>query len=227
MPEFVHFPSTIWSVVKSAGTGDRGAMESLYRKYQPAVVRFAQAEGISHADAEDVSQEVFQAICDRKFLKKVDPSKGKFRSLVLAVTKNLVLLHKRDRAALKRGGGSKVLSVEELESQGFDVNAPVLRDERFDSFWVQGLLAQAMEFLKRECAEKGTPFYKAMALTVAGETYSEIADKLNAGVSQIKSYIHQARGKLKRYVGQLVKEYAGPGKEYRDELKYLLRFIRE
>jgi RNA polymerase sigma factor (sigma-70 family) len=220
----VQFPSTVWHVIKSAGGGDRGALEDIFRKYQPAVVRFAQAEGCTLSDAEDVAQEVFQAICDQSFLKRVDPSKGKFRSLVLAITKNLVLLQKRDRAALKRGGGSKILSVEELRAQGFDVTGA--RDERFDNFWVQGLLARAMDLLKRECQEKGTPFYRAMALHVSGEQYSEISDKLNAQASQVKSYIHQARGKLKRYVAQLIKEYSGSDQEYRAELRYLLKYLK-
>jgi predicted transcriptional regulator len=65
-----------------------------------------------------------------------------------------------------------------------------------------------------------------MALFSAGESHAELADKLGATVSQIKSYLHQARGKLKRTVAELIKEYSGSSAEYRQELRYLLKFLR-
>lgn len=220
----MHFPSTIWTQIKSAGSGDRRALEDLFRKYQPAVVTFARSEGLSAPDAEDVAQEVFQAICDAKFLRKVDPAKGKFRSLVLAVTRNLILMQKRELAAQKRGGNARLVSVEELHGQGFEVED--LKDERFDNFWVQTLVARGMELLKQECAERGTPFYKAMVLFVSGEPYTDVAEKLDVSAAQVKSYIHQARSKLKRFVGGLIKEYSASNDDYRRELKYLLKFLR-
>lgn len=217
-------------MIRGARTGDASAIERIFREYHPAVVRFIRSEGYPEADAEDIGQEVFRAVCSKKFLEKVDASKGRFRSLVLAVTRNMIRLDRRRRATLKRGGDRAVVSLEEAGLKGLEPEVPDvppdLRDEKFDTFWVQSLLAGAMKSLRKECEEKGNRFYEALSMYVNGRSYAGIAAALGAEVPQVKSWIHQARSKLKRLVERRIMDYAGSLDEYEREVQYLLRYLR-
>jgi RNA polymerase sigma-70 factor (ECF subfamily) len=221
----------MWTTIQHAKTGDRAALSKIFTGYNPAVVRFIQSEGFTESDADDIAQEVFSVICKEDFLAKVDPTKGRFRSLVLAVTKNLVLLEKRRRATLKRGAGKTVVSVEQVRDQGFDFDIADtqqrdLRDEKFDTYWVQSLVARAMKMLKDECDTKKTPFFRALELFIAGKPYDQVAKELGAEEDQVRSYIHQARTKLKKHVEKLVMEYSSSVDEYEKELDYLWKLTR-
>lgn len=231
MPEFTRFPSTMWTNIYNARSGDRRALSGIFTGYLAAVVRFIQSEGFSEADADDIAQEVFSAICNESFLSKVDPGKGRFRSLVLAVTKNMVLLEKRKRGTLKRGAGRTVLSVEAIRDQGVefdiaDTQQRDLRDEKFDAYWVQSLVTRAMKTLQEECASKQAPFYDALELFVSGKSYDQVAQSLGAKEDKVRSYIHQARTKLKKLVERLIRDYAVSVDEYEKELEYLWKLTR-
>lgn len=231
MPEFSRFPSTMWTTIQSAKTGDRGALGRIFTGYHPAIVRFIQSEGFSEADADDIAQEVFSAICNETFLAKVDASKGRFRSLVLAVTKNMVLLEKRRRGTLKRGAGKTVVSVEAARDKGLDFDIADtqqrdLRDEKFDTYWIQSLVARAMKLLKEECELKKNPFYEALELYISGKGYEEVAKAMRAQEDQVRSYIHQARTKLKKHVERLVMDYSSSLDEFEKELDYLWKLTR-
>jgi RNA polymerase sigma factor (sigma-70 family) len=226
------FPSTLWTTIRSAQTGDPAALSRIFRSYQPAVVRFVQSEGFKESDADDVAQEVFSVVCSEPFLAKVDASKGRFRSLILAVTKNMVLLEKRRRSTLKRGAGKSVVSVDEARDRGIEFDIPDtqsrdLRDEKFDTYWVQSLVTQAMKLLKEECDQKQSRFYDALEGFVAGRSYEEVGRSMGLSEDQIRSFIHQARRKLKRIVERLVMEYAVSSDEYQKELDYLWKLLRK
>ncbi len=231
MAEFSRFPSTMWSTIHHAKTGDRAALNRIFTGYHPAVVRFIQSEGFGESDAEDIAQEVFTIICKEEFMVKVDATKGRFRSLVLAVTKNLVLLEKRKRATLKRGSGKTTVSVEQVRDQGVefdiaDTQQRDLRDEKFDTYWVQSLVARAMKMLQDECDIKKTPFYQCLELFIAGKGYDEVAKAIGSQEDQVRSYIHQARTKLKKNVEKMIHEYSASMDEYEKELDYLWKLTR-
>jgi RNA polymerase sigma-70 factor (ECF subfamily) len=221
----------MWTNIYNAKTGDRAALSRIFTGYLAAVVRFIQSEGFPEADADDIAQEVFSVICNEQFLAKVDPGKGRFRSLVLAVTKNMVLLEKRRRGTLKRGAGRTVLSVEAIRDQGieFDIadsQQRDLRDMKFDTYWIQSLVARAMKTLKEECAAKKAPFYEALDLFIAGKSYEQVAKAIGSKEDEVRSYIHQARTKLKKLVEKLIMEYSVSVDEYEKELDYLWKLTR-
>ena len=182
-------------------------MDRLTNLYRPPVLNFSMRQGLKEDEAEDAAQETL--VRTFRALGAADPAKGKFRSLVLGITRNVIyeILRKRGRAA----------PIVE------DVAAPE-REETFDRAWVQNIVLLALDRLKKECEARNTPFYRALRDQMEGLPHEEIAKRLSAGTEQIKSYIHQARQKIRRIVEESIAEYATEA-EYEEERAYLLKLL--
>src|SRR5215831_9008114 len=108
------FAPTRWSVVLAASgrsTAARSALETLCQTYWLPIYAFVRREGHSPEDAQDLTQAFFARLLEKKDLETVHPSKGRFRSYLLASLKHF-LANEWDKArAQKRGGGEKLISI--------------------------------------------------------------------------------------------------------------------
>src|SRR5262245_23416363 len=174
MAAFVRFPSTIWT---SIARNPERARARVFSAYRIPIFNYVRNQGFSEHDAEDLSQEVFIRVCRDEFLKKVDRAKGKFRSLLLAVTRNVI----HDERANRRK--ARPVSVEQGGSGGrkMDLPAEEPSDKGFDELWVQNLTRLGLENLQKECAGGGPKYYEALVLSkLEGLGYAKIAEKLGS-----------------------------------------------
>ena len=209
MGQFVRFQTTLWSLVETAQTGDRSAMDRMLLHYRPALLNFAMNQGLRESEAEDATQEALLRVFIQ--IASVDPKKGKFRSLLLAITRNVVY------ETLRKRGKASALPEE-------DVPEPE-REEHFDRAWIENIVLLSLEDVGKDCESAGTNFHKALQMRLAGESHEAIAEKLEGNPDQVKSYIYQAREKLRRRVLAYIKEYTAEG-EFEDECIYLLQFLQ-
>jgi hypothetical protein len=105
------FLTTRWSVVlvsaQSQAPGSKEAFADLCKLYWYPLYAFIRYRGYSPEDAQDLVQGFFLHLVEHKTLRRVDRSKGKFRSFLLASLQNF-LSDEADRArCLKRGGGAE------------------------------------------------------------------------------------------------------------------------
>jgi RNA polymerase sigma-70 factor (ECF subfamily) len=77
-----------------ARRGDRGAMESLYRQYQPSVARLCRQMIDSEDEAADAAQEVFLRVL--RSIDRYDPALS-FRVWLFSVARNVIVDHLRRR----------------------------------------------------------------------------------------------------------------------------------
>ena len=78
----MRFGTTLWSIVECAQAGDRTAMDRIMRHYRPALLNFANRQGLSESESEDAAQEALLRLMDA--IKKVigkrqchdDPHRG-------------------------------------------------------------------------------------------------------------------------------------------------------
>src|SRR5690242_3677903 len=81
------FGLTRWSVVLAAGRSDsthaQAALEKLCRTYWQPLYVFVRRQGHTPQDAQDLTQEFFARLLEKKYLGAVDPAKGRFRSFLL------------------------------------------------------------------------------------------------------------------------------------------------
>ena len=136
------FPTTIWTTIQRAGDRDPQAMQGFAERYRLPVLRFIRRRGFGEDDAEDLCQEVFMRLLAGDALERADASKGRFRSLMLAIARNTILHRLRKR---------KEVLVEELEIED--------TDPEFDREWIVHLTERAMARLR----EAESPYYDILA----------------------------------------------------------------
>ena len=110
------FVTTHWSLVVSAGRNDtphaRNALEKLCRTYWFPIYAFVRRQGHGPHDAQDLTQEFFARLLEKKYLAEVDPTKGRFRSFLLASLKHFLANEWDKTQAQKRGGGQILIPID-------------------------------------------------------------------------------------------------------------------
>ena len=87
------FKTTRWSIILAsadAQTGDQKAAEALAqlcRTYWRPIFAFVARRVHSQEDAEDLTQEFFVKVLKGDLLRRADPERGRFRSLLLKAVK--------------------------------------------------------------------------------------------------------------------------------------------
>jgi RNA polymerase sigma factor (sigma-70 family) len=207
------FPSSIWTTILSIRKDPSRVRDLIVRRYRQPVYDFIRRQGISHEDAEDITQEVFAQICREGFLERVDPKKGKFRTLILAVTRHLISsFHRHELAGVRDRRRSVAL-------EQFDVAAEHPADGEFDDLWVKNLVDLGMLRLKDD------PSVFALRLQLEGRSYQEISATLKKSATDITNYIHRAKKKLRIEIERLIRDYCG-AEEVDDEVSSLLRDLQ-
>lgn len=216
----VRFQSTLWSRIRLVRRDDSAAVAEFVDRYRAPVLRFIRNAGFAEPDAEELAQDVFTRLLTDDVLAKADRDKGKFRSFLLAVARNVMHEARRRRSADKRGGGRDVLSLDRDDAAEPAASEPP--DEDFDRAWVAQLLASALRELERE-----HPLQHQIlrACVHEGRPYREVADALGRPLQDVKNHVHRARKKLTELLQREVARYASSGEEYEEEVRYLARFL--
>jgi RNA polymerase sigma-70 factor (ECF subfamily) len=206
------FPTSIWTVILSIKDDPDRVKDLIVRRYREPVYEFLRMKGLGHEDAEDVTQEVFVQICREEFLQKADRQKGKFRTLVLAVTRNLLAFFHRHHMAERRDRRRQVALGE------MDLPGDPPSDSEFDSLWVKNLVSQAMERLKDD------PMVIALRQQMEGRSYQEIADALGKQVHDVTNFIHRGKQRLRGEIERMIGDYSTK-EQVPDEVAHLLKLV--
>jgi len=201
------FQTTRWSVVlasaRSEAPGYREALADLCKVYWYPLYAFIRHRGSSPEDAQDLVQGFFLHLIEYKTLSRVDRSKGKFRSFLLASLQNY-LSNENDRArCLKRGGKAEFVYIDLEKAEDRYELEPVeeLTPEKiFDARWAIALLGEAMNRLSREYMAQGkeSTFRALRAFldpinTKTLPSHEEVAAQLGVSVGSLKTQIHRLR----------------------------------
>lgn len=210
----VRFPSTFWTTLRERPAEARIRVCSQYRT---PIFAFLRSRGFQEQDADDLTQEVFAQVCRDGFLASADRTKGRFRSLLLGVTRHVVL-QARERRNRRR---TVPMPVPELHP------AAPEEAEDFDRHWVRSLVEAALQRLMEE-SEPGAPrYYEALVLTrLQGRSYADAARLLGANETDLANWVRRAKERLKRHLLDVVRPYCSSPGEVRDEIALLARFLR-
>jgi RNA polymerase sigma factor (sigma-70 family) len=205
-------PSTLWTTILQFHSDPERVKDFIVRRYRQPVVDFARLQGLSEEDAEDVAQEVFVRVCQENFLRKADQIRGKFRTILLTVTKRVIIsLRRHDTAGMRDKRKQVPMGAVDLPEE-----SPA--DPDFDRLWVKNLVTQALERLEVD------PAVQALRMHLKGMTYQEIAPKLGKKVSDVNNFIYRARERLRREIELLIGEYSSR-EDIAEEIAALRRFL--
>lgn len=208
----MNFPSSIWTTIRALRKEPARVKDEVVRRYRSPVYEFLRRQGLPHEDAEDLTQEIFVRICSDGFLAKIDPSKGRFRSLLLAVTRNVVASFRRKELSSTRDR-RKTVALEDVE-----IPAETEPDAEFDRLWVKNLMAQGMGRMRNDAATA------ALKLQLEGRTYEEIAGKLSKSETEVTNYIHRAKKRLRAQIETMIREYSGDAL-LKEEVAALVKYL--
>src|SRR5262245_59908210 len=103
------FPKTRWSVVLAAkqtsSPESAAALEALCRAYWYPLYAYVRRCGQSPHDAQDLTQEFFRCLLEKRWLDSAERAKGKLRTFLVVALKNFMSKEWRRASAQRRGGG--------------------------------------------------------------------------------------------------------------------------
>ena len=221
-PGLAEFPGTHWSVIVSAGDVEspaaRRSLEDLARLYWRPIYAYVRRKwGRSREEAQDLTQDFFAGLSEKRFLDTLSPENGRFRSYVMAVLDNLARGEHRRAHAAKRGGGIPARALEDVEpAVGRTPEEAFLRD------WAEAVLRDALAELKDEYLRGGRGAeYQVFALrdVEGGEpSYAALAERSGLRVSQVTHALYFARTRLRELVLRRVRDSVGSARDAEQEM---------
>lgn len=177
---------------------DEASWTEFYRLYYQFVYGFARRAGLSHADAEEVAQDVFKRVAETVHEFESDPARGSFRGWLLNLTRWRITDKFRARKPHERGGSrapmpadDRTATIERLPD-GTDVDAA------WDEEWHRHVLDAALARLARRVPAKHFQIfdlYKRQAWPVL-----KVARELGVNVAAVYLISHRLTKQLKAEV---------------------------
>lgn len=237
-PSRDHFQTTLWTVVRRAGSDEtalaRVALEKLCRAYWHPLYCYARRRGHAPADAQDLVQGLFADLIAGKSFQRVSPDQGRFRAFLLAAMNHYMAGDYDRRQAAKRGGGQVALSLNEPDAEAHLLQVPTgsLSPEReFDRRWALAVLARALDALaaeqtlagRREQFEQLRPF---LTDTAERGDCSQAAVRLGIAPNTVAVAVHRLRQRYQQLVRAEVAGTVGAPDQVDGEMQSLMAAMR-
>jgi RNA polymerase sigma factor (sigma-70 family) len=212
------FQTTRWTVVlvsaQSQAPGSKEAFDDLCKLYWYPMYAFIRHRGYSSQDAEDLVQGFFLHLIERRTLSRVDRSKGKFRSFLLASLQYYLSKQEERKNSLKRGGKAEFVHLDmEIAEERYRLEPveDISPEKIFDARWAMVLLGEAMKRLGQRYAAQGkTATFETLRAfldpinTKSLPSYEEAAAELKVSIGAVKTLIHRLRTQYTTFVREEV-----------------------
>ncbi len=227
------FPSTRWSLVVAATRKDApesaAALESLCRAYWYPLYTYVRRCGQSPHDAQDLTQEFFCRLLEKRWLDSADREKGKLRTFLIVALKNFMSNEWRRASAQRRGGGQTPVpfDAEFAESRyAADHSARLGADESFDKQWALTLLDSTVNRLRAEFVAAGKPGdFEALKDCLMAERgsidYAAVAKRLGGSEGAARVAIHRLRKRFRDVYREEISQTLADGTDLEGELRHL------
>ena len=233
------FATTRWSVVLTAGQNDTThastALEKLCRTYWHPLYAYVRRCGRSPEDAQDLTQEFFARLLERRWLERADQQKGKFRSFLLTAMNHFLADEWDKSQAQKRGGGVPLLPLQLDTAETRYGHEPASRttpEQDYERRWALALLDEVLRRLADEYRQDGRgELFAALHPCLVGERgtqpYGSLATKLGISEGTVKSAVHRLRQRYRQLLREeIAHTVAGPA-EVDAELHHLFAALAD
>jgi RNA polymerase sigma factor (sigma-70 family) len=233
------FVTTRWSLILSVahfGSEEqraRDALAELCRTYWRPIHSFIRQRGYSAEDAQDLTQDFFVKIMEQDWIENADPSRGRFRSLLLRSLQNFLINATEKRHARRRGGDVEFVSWHDWMSEepsSLSIPAATLESlppERiFDLAWAATVVEHALQRLREECESKGKLWlFQTLSPYLTEErdevSYAELSAKLEIAETAVKKQLHNMRQRYRTLLRAEVSQTVENPADIDDEIRYL------
>ena len=167
------------------------------------------------------------------WLKHADPSRGRFRSLLLKSLQNFLNDAVSKKRAQKRGGEVQFVSWDDWMAEApsqLTIPAQALEswpaERLFDLRWAATVVEQALRRLREECESHGKlRAFEALRSCLGAEredvNYSTLSQTLGVDEPTVKRLVHRLRQRYRTLLREEVAETVADPSEIDDEIRHL------
>jgi len=228
------FATTRWTVVLRAAVEDTPealeALAEVCRGYWYPLYAYVRRQGFDPHTAQDLTQEFFAKLIEKKYLAGADRQRGRFRWFLITAFK-CFLANEFDRVhAQKRGGGERPLSFDQMTAEERFAHEPsdaMNADLIYDRRWALDLLARARARLQQEYEEgnKGLRF-GLLSQFLPGEqptaSQATLGGQLGLNENAVKQEVHRMKKRLAELIRSEVEQTVSHPDDVEDELRHLI-----
>lgn len=231
------FATTHWSVVLAAGQTESpqavAALEQLCRSYWYPLYVYVRRQGYSPEDAQDLTQEFFARLLEKKYLRLADPDRGKFRAFLLKSLKHFLVNEWEKARTQKRGGGQCAIPLDAGIAESRYAAEPVQAltlDQVYEKRWAVTLIEAVLARLRENYEAAGrVAVFETLRGFIWGDqstvSYAEAAPQLGLSEGAVKVAVHRLRGRYRELLrAEIAKTVATPG-EVDEELQHLMAVL--
>jgi len=226
------FPHTRWSVVLAAkrtpSPESAAALEIICQAYWYPLYTYVRRCGQSPHDAQDLTQEFFCRLLEKRWLDSADREKGRLRSFLIVALKKF-MSNEWDRvSAQRRGGGQAHIQFDTAfaESRFAADSYTLAPDETFDRQWALTLISLTTSRLRGEFAAAGKPGdYDALKTCLLADRgaieYAAVAKQLGVNEGAARVAVHRLRKRFREIYREEISKTLAEGADLDAELCYL------
>ena len=226
-----NFRTTRWSLIAAARSvaepKARQALAELCELYWYPVYAYIRRTGHNADITQDLTQEFFTRLLERRSIAGADRDRGRFRNYLLGAVRHF-LANERDRAAAaKRGGGRPLLSIDFPDAERQYAVEPIdgrTAEQIFERRWAMMLLARTLTDVRDEYVRAGNEeLFDLLSGSLTGESqgYSTVADDLNMTEAAVKVAAHRLRRRYRDRLRALIADTVETPEEVDDEIRAL------
>ena len=219
MTESRAFPSTSWTVIREAqGAPEPERARALDRLisiyWRPVYWTIRLDWGVAPEDARDLTQEYFARFVERELVHEVASERGRFRSYVKATLKNFLLAWRRAERAQKRGGGLRIVALDDLDP--IEAEPPAAEgspESRFERELMRAILLRALDELRDSLDREGRSdlfeLFRRFYVSEPEEpapSYRDLMDRFRIGEHDVKNRLAAARTRFRNHVLTLLRD---------------------
>ncbi|HOX60116.1 MAG TPA: sigma-70 family RNA polymerase sigma factor [Candidatus Paceibacterota bacterium] len=232
-----YFATTHWTVVLGVGDSDttqtRAALEKLCHTYWYPLYAYVRRYGYSPEDAQDLTQEFFARLLERKWVERADPQQGRFRSFLLGVLKHFLADERDKMRAQKRGGGIPPIPLEVAGAETrYQLELPdnLTAEKIYEKRWALALLENVLTKLRREYEADGKEalFAKLEACLTKGRAaipYRALAEELHMGEGALRMTVHRLRARYRQLLRSEIADTVLTREEVEEEMRHLFQVL--
>ena len=211
------FPDTRWSIIDGIADPDpqrsRDAVGRLFKNYWYPVYAYVRRRGYGDEDARDLMQSYFVYVMERRFVERADPAVGRFRALLLHTLKQFLASRALRNGALKRGGGTIAVDLDDSDAAHRLGEALAERwtpEDEFERQWAENVRKRALKRLERRArvGRYARDFPRLRGFLSGSDdpvSYRELAAELGRSEGALRIAVHRLR---ERYAETLRDEIA-------------------
>lgn len=227
------FPHTHWSVVLAAtrtpSPESAAALEAICCAYWQPLYAYVRRTGQSPHDAQDLTQEFFRLLLEKRWLRDVDREKGRLRTFLITALKGFMSKEWRRASAQKRGGGQALVELDTRIAESHyaaDPGARLAPDAVFDRQWALTLLDLTLKRLQAKFAAAGKAgdfeVLKPCLMAAHGAIdYAAVAAQLGVNSGTARVAVHRLRKRFREIYREEISQTLAADADLDAELRHL------